>query len=226
MGTDPVVGTRFSYGGPWGKVVGVLEDFHFDTLQSKIEPLVVLRGREDYYRYILVRLDRADVRAGMGALEAAWKHIIPDYPFEYSFLDADFNDMYRAEERMGGVLRAFAAFAVLIACLGLFGLAAHAAERRTKEVGIRRILGASVPEIVVLLCGEFFVLIGLANLIAAPVAYLLMRNWLGRYAYRTGMGAALFAEVLVMTLAAGLLTVIFQALRAASADPARSLRYE
>jgi hypothetical protein len=226
IGTDPVVGTRFSYGGPWGRVVGVLEDFHFDTLQSKIEPLVVLRGREDYYNYILVRLDRADVRAGMDALEAAWKRIIPDYPFEYAFLDADFTDMYGAEERMGGVLRAFAAFAVLIACLGLFGLAAHAAERRTKEIGIRRILGASVPDVVVLLCGEFFVLIGLANLVAAPVTYLLMRNWLGRYAYQTGMGAALFAGVLAVSLAAGLVTVLFQALRAASADPVKSLRYE
>jgi putative ABC transport system permease protein len=226
IGTDPVVGTRFSYGGPQGRIIGVLEDFHFDTLQSKIEPLVVLRGQEDYYRYILIRLDKADIRGGIYALEAVWKQVIPDYPFEYSFLDADFNDMYGAEERMGGVLRAFAAFAVLIACLGLFGLAAHAAERRTKEIGIRRILGASVQEVVVLLCGEFFVLIGLANLIAAPVTYLLMRNWLGRYAYRTGMGAALFAGVLVVSLAAGLMTVIFQALRAASANPVRSLRYE
>ncbi len=226
IGTDPVVGTRFSYGGPQGRVVGVLRDFHFDTLQSRIEPLVVLRGREDYYRYILVRLDKADIRAGMSALETTWKRVIPDYPFVYSFLDADFNDMYGAEERMGGVLRAFAAFAVLIACLGLFGLAAHAAERRTKEIGVRKILGASVPEVVALLCREFFVLIGLANVIAAPLAFVLMRNWLSRYAYRTEMGVALFAGVLFASLAVGLLTVIFQAIRAASANPTKCLRYE
>jgi putative ABC transport system permease protein len=226
MGEDPVVGTRFSYGGPQGKVVGVLKDFHFDTLQSKIEPLVVLRGRKDYFRYILVRLDRADIRAGMEALEAAWKAVIPGYPFECSFLDADVNDMYAAETRMGGVLRAFAGFAVLIACLGLFGLAAYAAERRTKEIGIRRILGASVPEVISLLCREFLLLIGLANLIAAPVAFVLMKNWLGRYAYRTEMGAPLFAGVFLASLAAGLLTVVVQVVRAAAANPAKSLRYE
>jgi putative ABC transport system permease protein len=226
IGADPVVGIRFSYGGPQGKVVGVLKDFHFDSLQSKIEPLVVLRGRQDYFRYILVRLDKSDVREGMKALEAAWKEVIPNYPFQYTFLDQDFNDMYRTEQRMGGVLRAFAAFAVLIACLGLFGLAAYAAERRTKEIGIRKILGATTPEIVALLCREFLLLIALANLIAAPVAYILMKNWLGRYAYRTELGVTLFAGVLVASLAAGLVTVIFQALRAASANPSTSLRYE
>jgi putative ABC transport system permease protein len=225
-GTDPIVGTRFSYGGPQGRVVGVVKDFHFDSLESKIEPLVILRGREEYYRYILVRLDRADIREGMSVLETTWKSTIPDYPFEYSFLDEDFNGMYAAEKRMGGILRAFAAFAVLIACLGLFGLAAYAAEKRTKEIGIRRILGASIPEIVALLCREFLVLVGLANIIAAPVTILLMRNWLDRYAYRAEMGAALFVGVLAATMAAGLLTVIFQALRSASANPVGSLRNE
>lgn len=226
IGTDPVEGTRFSYGGPQGRIVGVVKDFHFDSLESKIEPLVVLRGREDYFRYILVRLDGADIRAGIAALEAAWNSLVAGYPFEFTFLDEDFNDMYAAEKRMGGILRAFAAFAVLIGGLGLFGLAAYAAERRTKEIGIRKILGASVPEVVALLCREFVVLVGLANIIAAPVAALVMRSWLGRYAYRTEMGAAIFASVLLVTMAAGLLTVIFQALRAASANPGRSLRYE
>jgi len=226
IGPGPVVGTRFSYGGPQGTVIGVLKDFHFDSLQAKIEPLVLFRGSEEYFHYILVRLDSVDILAQMKVLEAAWREVVPNYPFQYEFLDEDFNDMYRAEQRMGGVLRAFAGFAVLIACLGLFGLAAYAAERRTKEIGIRRILGASIPEIVSLLCREFLGLIAIANLIAAPAAYLLMRNWLGRYAYRTGLGAALFAGVLALSLAAGLMTVVFQALRAASANPAKSLRYE
>jgi len=226
IGTDPVEGTRFSYGGPQGRIVGVVKDFHFDSLEAKIEPLVVLRGREEYFRYILVRFDKADVREGMSALEAAWESVLPGYPFEYSFLDEDFNDMYAAEKRMGGVLRAFTAFAVLIGCLGLFGLAAYAAERRTKEIGIRKILGASIIKVIALLCREFLVLVGLANLIAAPVTALLMRNWLGRYAYRTEMGSAVFAGVLLVSMAVGLLTVIFQAFRAASADPVKSLRYE
>ncbi len=223
---DPVEGIRFSYGGPQGRIVGVIKDFHFDTLESKIEPLVVLQGRDENYRYILVRLDKADIREGISALEATWEGILPGYPFEYSFLDEDFNDVYAAEERMGGILRAFAAFAVLIGCLGLFGLAAYAAERRTKEIGIRKILGASITEVVALLCREFLILVGFANLIAAPVTVLLMRNWLGRYAYRTEMGAAVFAGVLLVTMAVALLTVIFQALRAAAANPVKSLRYE
>jgi putative ABC transport system permease protein len=228
IGTNPVVGTRFSYGGPQGEVVGVLKDFHFDSFQSKIEPLVILRGRQGkgYFNFILVRLDKADVRQGMKDLEAAWREVIPNYPFQFAFLDEDFNDMYRAEQRMAGVLRAFAGFAVLIACLGLFGLAAYAAERRTKEIGIRKILGATTPEIVALLCREFLILIALANIIAAPVAYVLMRSWLSRYAYRTGLGVVLFAGVLVVSLTLGLLTVVFQALRAASSNPAQSLRYE
>jgi putative ABC transport system permease protein len=226
IGADPAVGTRFSYGGPQGRVVGVLKDFHFDSLQSKIEPLVVLRGREDYLNFMLVRLDSVDLLAGMKALEAAWREILPNYPFQYKFLDEDFNAMYRAEQRMGGVLRAFAGFAVLIACLGLFGLAAYAAERRTKEIGIRRILGASIPDVVLLLCREFLGLIAIANMMAAPMAYLLMRNWLGRYAYRTEPHLILFVEVLVVSLGLALMTVIFQSLRAASADPAASLRYE
>ena len=226
IGADPVVGARFSYGGPQGSVVGVLKDFHFDSLHSKIEPLVLLRGSREYWRFILVRLDGGDVAAGMTAVEAAWRETVPNYPFQYEFLDQDFNDLYRAERRMGGVLRAFAAFAVLIACLGLFGLAAYAAERRTKEIGIRRILGATVPEVVLLLCREFLGLIALANALAAPVAYILMRNWLERYAYRTGLGPAIFAGVLVLSLGLGLTTVVFQALRAAAANPSRSLRYE
>jgi putative ABC transport system permease protein len=228
IGTNPVVGTRFSYGGPQGKIVGVLKDFHFDSLQSKIEPLVVRRGRQGqgYFGFILVRLDKTDIREGMKVLEEAWKNVIPNYPFQYTFLDQDFNDMYRAEQRMGGVLRAFAAFAVLVACLGLFGLAAYAAEKRTKEIGIRKILGATTPEVVALLCREFLILIALANLIAAPVSYVLMRNWLGRYAYRTGLGVPLFVGVLAASLAVGLLMVVVQAVRAAFADPAQSLRYE
>jgi putative ABC transport system permease protein len=226
IGTTPVVGTRFSYGGPQGRIIGVVKDFHFDSLQSKIEPLVILRGNENTHDYILVSLDRADIAGGIKALEQTWKRVIPNYPFEYSFLNADYSDMYESEQRMGGVLKAFAAFAVLIACLGIFGLAAYAADRRTKEIGIRKILGASVPEVVALLCREFLVLIGLANLIAAPAAYIVMRNWLGGYAYRTELGAILFVEVLAVSMALGLLTVILQALRAAATDPVKNLRTE
>jgi putative ABC transport system permease protein len=226
MDKESAVGTRFSYGGPQGRVVGVLKDFHFDSFKARIEPLVVLRGRDEYFRFILARLDGADLARGLRDLKAAWEATFPNYPLQYSFLDADFNDMYTAERRMGGVLRAFAAFAVLIACLGLFGLAAYAAERRTKEIGIRKVLGASVPGVVALLCREFLLLISLANIVAAPLIYVLMRDWLSRYAYRTGLGAHLFAVVFVFSLAVGLLTVLLQALRAAAANPVRSLRYE
>jgi ABC-type antimicrobial peptide transport system permease subunit len=226
MGKDTVVGSRFSYGGPQGRVIGVIKDFHFDALSARIEPLVLFRGTLDRFSYILVRLDESDLRQGMNVLASTWEKVLPDYPFEYSFLDADFDDMYRAEQRMGGVLRAFAGFAVLIACLGLFGLAAYAAEQRTKEIGIRKILGASVPEVIGLLCREFLLLVGIANLIAAPAGFFIMKKWLDGYAYKTEIGAALFAGVFLLSLGAGLMTVIFQALRAAAADPVKSLRYE
>ncbi len=222
----PVVGTPFSYGGPRGRIIGVVEDFHFDSLRAEIEPLVILRGSEDSFRFILVRLDSKNIREGLDVLSTTWERILPDYPLEYAFLNTDFDEMYRAEERMGGVLRAFAAFAVIIACLGLFGLAAFAAEQRTKEIGIRKVLGASVPEVIALLCREFLLLIGLANLIAAPASLFIMKDWLARFAYRTGVDVLLFLGIFVLSLAIGLLTVVSQAFRAASVNPAKSLRYE
>ena len=141
-------------------------------------------------------------------------------------MDEDFATMYRSEERTGTLLKIFTAMAILVACLGLFGLASYAAEQRTKEIGIRKVLGASVPGIVSLMCREFLVLIGLANLIAWPVAYFAVNDWLDNFAYRTQIPAAFFIGALITSLTIGLMTVIYKAIRAASANPVESLRYE
>jgi len=159
-------------------------------------------------------------------IEKTWQSIIPDYPFEYRFLIEDFERYYRAEERMGGLLKYFAILAVFIACLGLFGLASFTAEQRTKEVGIRKVLGASTRQITLLLCKEFFVLVLLSNIISWPVAYFVMKDWLQDFAYRSNLGVATFALAMGLALIIALLTVSFQAVKAAVANPVNALKYE
>jgi len=159
-------------------------------------------------------------------LEDTWKRIIPNYPLEFTFLDERVDQMYRTEERIGSLLKYFAVLAVLIACLGLFGLASFTAEQRTKEIGIRKILGASASKITIMLCKEFFILVLVSNAVAIPASYFLMQNWLQGYAFKTNLNGVVFIAAMVGALSIALLTVSFQAIRAALANPADSLRYE
>lgn len=152
--------------------------------------------------------------------------MIPGFPFDYEFINEDFELMYRVEQRMGSVLKYFSFLAVFIACLGLFGLASFAAEQRTREIGIRKVLGASIPRIAFLLCREFTLLVLLANLVAWPVVYLAMRNWLAGFAYRTAIDWEIFFFAGVLALVIALFTVSYQALKAALSNPARALKYE
>jgi ABC-type antimicrobial peptide transport system permease subunit len=160
------------------------------------------------------------------AVKETWREIFPRYPAEYRFFDEDFDEMYRKDERMGTILKVFSAMAVLIACLGLFGLASYTAEQRTKEIGVRKVLGASSPGIVLLLSKEFAKWVLAANVFAWPVAYFLMRNWLKGFAYRTEIAWWLFAAAGAGALAVALVTVGFQAVRAAQTVPVRALKYE
>jgi putative ABC transport system permease protein len=159
-------------------------------------------------------------------LEADWTRYNPERPFEYSFLDDRFNALYRAEARLSSLFGIFAGLAVLIACLGLFGLAAFTAEQRTKEIGVRKVLGATVPSIVLLLSKDLLQLIGLAFVIGAPLAYLGMHRWLANFAYQAEIGVGIFVLTGVLTVAIAWLTVSYHAIRAALADPVKSLRYE
>ena len=225
MGFDTAVGKRFTFDERTGTVIGVVEDFHFLSLRKKIEPLVLLLQPENCYR-LLVRIQPENVAASLAGIERTWRRVIPGFPFDFEFINEDFERMYRSEQRMGRVLKYFSLLAVLVACLGLFGLASYAAEQRTREIGIRKVLGASIPRITFGLCKEFVLLVLLANLVAWPVVYLAMVNWLAGFAYRTKMGWEIFFLAGVLALIIALFTVSYQALKAAMSDPARALKYE
>jgi len=225
MDKDSVVGERFSFMGRNGTIVGVMKNFHFQSVSSAIEPLGIAIIPE-YFEVMLIRFAAGNLTSSTQYLENTWKQIVPNYPLEFTFLDERVDQMYRTEERIGTLLKYFAILAVLIACLGLFGLASFTAEQRTKEIGIRKILGASAPKITFMLCKEFFFLVLVSNVVAIPVSYFLMRNWLQGYAFRTNLNGVVFISAMVGALSIALLTVSFQAVRAALANPADSLRYE
>lgn len=208
-----------------GPVIGVVEDFHVEGLQSSVKPLV-LAVWPDWFGYISVRLRTADAAQALADVEQAWDSVVPNRPFAYFFLDEEFDLQYQAEERFGNVFMAFASLAILISCLGLFGLASFTIELRTKEIGVRKVLGASVLGLVRLLSREFFVLVLIGFAAAVPIAFLFMRRWLDGFAYRTdlSMGPFLLAGVIALTIA--LMTVSMHAVRAATKDPVTALRYE
>ncbi len=225
MDKESVVGERFRFQGIDGTIVGVMKNFHFQSVRSTIEPLAIVIN-PDYFQFMLIRLAPGDVEGSMKSIEETWNRIVPNYPFEFNFMDERVDQMYRAEERIGTLLRYFSGLAVFIACLGLFGLASFTAEQRTKEIGIRKVLGATAPKITLLLCGESFLLVIAANVVAIPAAYLLMKNWLQSYAYRTTLNVTIFLAAMALALMIALISVSFQAVRAALADPVDSLRYE
>ncbi|MEN6310986.1 MAG: ABC transporter permease [Acidobacteriota bacterium] len=219
------VGKRFVFRGYEGTIVGVMKDFHYQSVRNALEPLAVVVDPKDF-RYAVVRLTAGQIPASLDDIKETWRRVLSHYPIEYRFFDEDFDQMYRKDERMGTILKVFSVMAVVISCLGLFGLASYTAERRTKEIGIRKVLGASSRRIMLLLSKEFAVCVLAANAAAWPVAYLLMRNWLRSYAYNPGIAWWLFVAAGTGALAIALLTVSFQAFRAAAANPARSMRHE
>jgi putative ABC transport system permease protein len=178
------------------------------------------------YRYMFLRLMPGDIPRVISAIEKVVHGRNPGFPFEYRFLDDDYDRLYRTVEREMAIVRTFAVLAIFISCLGLFGLAAYTAEQRTKEIGIRKVLGASAPGIVVLLSKEYAKWVLIANLIAGPVAYFLMKNWLKDYSYRISLDGTIFAAAAATTLIIAQLTVSFQAFRSARTNPAETIRYE
>jgi putative ABC transport system permease protein len=209
----------------WGDVVGVVEDFNFASMHQQVEPMAISLGRFPM-QYLAVRIRPGDIAATLSTLETTWAEFLPNQPFEYTFLDQSFDAQYKSEENLGQVFSSFALFAILIACLGLFGLASFTAEQRRKEIGVRKALGASVLQIVVLLSREFITLVLLALVIGGIAAFFFMEGWLEEFAYRTDIGPGVFALAGVLALLIAGLTVSYQAIRAALADPVKSLRYE
>ena len=223
---EDAVGQRMAVNGSaWGEVVGVVRDFHFRSLRDEIEPLAMWTDAQSYRR-LLVKLAAADVPATMQHVETTYRRFAPDRPFQYTFLDAAFAAQYQSEERIGRIYSAFAALAIGIACLGLFGLAAFAAEQRTKEIGVRKVLGASVPGLLALFSKDFATLVLAGFAVAVPVSYVVMDRWLADFAYRVDLGVGTFLLAGGAVLAIALLTVSRLALKAALADPVKALRYE
>jgi hypothetical protein len=225
MGMESPVGERLSFGGREGHIIGVVRDFHFESLRSAIEPLVLLHSTSGYST-ILVRVAAGQATRMVPAIGEVWRQVVPEYPFDYSFLSDDFDRIYLSEARMSDIMTGFAGFALFIACLGLFGLAAHAAERRTREIGIRKALGATEFGTILLLCREFLLLVGVAVLIAWPVTGWIMDRWLDDFAYRTALRPEIFILAGGVALVIALLTVSSQAWRAARTNPVDALRYE
>ena len=205
------------------RVVGVVKDFHFLTVHRPMAPMALFPDEGDK---LAVRIRPGDVPKTIALLKQGFEKTVRSQPWDFSFFDDEFDALYRKERRTGQIFGAFAFLAVFIACLGLLGVAAFAVERRTKEIGIRKIMGASAPYLTVKLSREFVVLVLLANLIAWPVAYFAMSRWLQAFAYRISLGAGMFVLAALGALAVAVLTVSTQTLRAASADPVKSLRYE
>jgi putative ABC transport system permease protein len=177
-------------------------------------------------QHVFVKIGTANIPKTIGAAEAAWRSLAPGYPFEFQFLDERLEELYQADKRLGNIINAFAGLALFVACLGLFGLASFVAERRTKEIGIRKVLGASIPDIFYLLARDFIKWIVIANVIAVPLGTYAMIKYLNSYAYHISVGPILFLIPAVMILIVSLLTVSWQVLKAARVDPVKSLRYE
>lgn len=206
------------------QVIGVVKNFNFESLKQSIGPLALFLN--DGYGLASFKVKTADLDPLLKSIEAKWKAMAPGMPFSYRFLDESFNEMYRDEQRVGKIALTFAVLAILIACLGLFGLAAFVAEQRTKEIGIRKVLGASVNGLVALLSKDFVKLVVIAFVIAAPVAWYFMNKWLQDFEYRIEVNWVVFVIAALIALFIAVITISFQAIKAALANPVKNLRTE
>lgn len=206
-------------------VIGVVKDFHLQSLRERIEPLIIFNDYDSLLS-VSIRLAPENIMSTMDLLKKKWGELDPNRPFNYFFLDDAYDSQYRREEKLKNITIYFSFLAIFIGCLGLFGMASFTAEQRTKEIGIRKVLGSSVPGIVRLLTKEFLLLVIAANLFAGPIAYWAMDRWLQSFAYRTGIDPLVFVLSAVLALTIALFTVSYQAIRAALSNPVDSLRYE
>ena len=229
MMRDPV-GKQFSYGQRKGTIIGVLKNAHFRSLHVNIEPHVFFFLDDvsvaTEYGVVLIKINGDKTEEALAKIQGVWKEFNPITPFEYHFLDQKYDSLYRKEQKIGTILNAFTLFAVIISCLGLFGLASFLTEQRTREIGIRKVLGASESSIVFLLSKQFTKWVLIANIFAWPAAYFIMNEWLKSFAYRINIGIWAFVHPGILAVGIALVTVSYQAIRAAWANPVDSLRYE
>jgi putative ABC transport system permease protein len=210
-----------------GTIIGVFRDAHLRSLHYDVRPAVYhLKKINGSFRYFMIRIMSSDLISTMKLLQDIWKQTAPDRPFVYSFLDEDVDRVFKEDGRWADITQYSALFAILVACLGAFGLISLAVARRTKEVGIRKVLGASEISIAVLLSRDFFKLVLLSNCIAWPLAFLLLRSWLQDFVYRIGLGLSFFILGSLLTFLIAFASISIQVIRASRSDPVDSLRYE
>ncbi|WP_367120209.1 ABC transporter permease, partial [Spirosoma sp. 48-14] len=214
------------FGWDRAEIIGVVDDFHFQSLHTPIGAYAFHNADTESRPYLLIKTRTAQLSQTMRQLEAVFQKDMPDSAFEYTFLDEFLNTLYRSEQRTAQVVLVFSALAILIACLGLFGLAAFTAEQRTKEIGVRKVLGASVSSIVGLLSKDFLKPVLIAILLASPIAWWAMNQWLADFAYRVNIQWWVFALAGLLAIGIALLTVSFQSIKAALMNPVKSLRSE
>ena len=224
IGKDPAVGARFSFANE-AKIVGVMKNFHFQPLTNKIEPLVLYLAPQRI-EWLYIRLRPDDIPSTIAFVKKTWEKVFPQFPFTYRSLDQDFDLFYDAEQRLGTLMKYFSALAIVIACLGLYGLAAYVAEQRTKEIGIRKTLGATIPNIVRLLSREFLFLVVIAFLVAVPLAWYAAHRWLQNFAYRIDVGWATYVAAGSIAVLVAFAAVGYHAVKAARANPVESLKCE
>jgi putative ABC transport system permease protein len=215
---------RFSFGLQAFHIVGVMKDFNFSSLRDQIKPIALVYNEDR--GAVTARVNTANLSGLISQIENRWKNLSPNQQFSYSFMDEDFDATYRAEQRIGALFISFSTLAILIACLGLFGLAAYAAEQRNKEIGIRKVLGASVSTIVSMLSMDFIKLVFIAIIIASPLAWYAMNRWLQDFAYRINIQWWVLAIAGCVAILIAFVTISFQSIRAALANPVTSLRSE
>ncbi len=213
------------YGGERGRVIGVVKDFHFESLHQKIVPLIFF-SNPNWLNRISIKLSGSNITSSLAFVEKVWKKHLPETPYDYTFIDAQFEKLYDAEQRQESVFTAFAFIAIFIACLGLFGLSAFTISQRIKEIGIRKVLGAEVSSIVLLLSKDFLKLVVIAILIASPIAWFAMNKWLQDFAYRVDISLWIFIVSALCAALVAFVTISFQAFKAAVANPVKNLRTE
>jgi ABC-type antimicrobial peptide transport system permease subunit len=226
MGTDDAVGKQLKFGGTSGQIIGVMQDFNYQSLRSKIEPLAIWIWSEKYLNYIYFRIKSGNLHETVASLNKTWGNVMPQYPFDFQFLDQEIDKIYRVEESTGKLLRDFSILAILIACFGLFGLATFTVEQRTRELGLRKVLGASGRSVFMLIGGEFMKLLVVATVIAIPISVFMLNRYLSNYAFHIRLTLSVFIYAILITFFITLIAISYQLITAHQTNPAKSLKYE
>jgi ABC-type antimicrobial peptide transport system permease subunit len=209
-----------------GRIVGVLKNFHFKGADQPIEPIAFALTGPEFLSFILIRLAPGNIPEALKTAEKAWNNVLPEYPFDYTFIDEDYDNLFRTQLRLTRLLKYFTILAVIIACLGLYGLSAYSTERRTNEIGIRKVMGAGTLTILYSMVKEYMLLVVIALVIALPAGWIIVENLLKQFASRIEMNILIFIAIAVGSLIIALATVTFQAVKASLINPAEALKVE